>query len=99
MLTFLRGPETYGFGAYYTGIYDFYFNSETSGPVISRLQNPGLRICYTRALAKKSFTGIQYTLDVAHESNGMFISSREQFDAVKESFPPDYIVQDFASIG
>ncbi|WP_448566534.1 hypothetical protein [Thalassotalea ganghwensis] len=62
----------------YTGLYDFYFGSRYSAPVISRRQNPG--VFYQYQYENKP-SGYQYfSLGYFHESNGQEIDREQMFD-------------------
>ena len=84
---------------FYRGEFDFFFHTRTSGPVISRLQNPGILIGQHWKIQDPILRGVGLGLSVAHESNGMFIDNRAQYNAMKATFPADYAMQDFASMG
>ncbi|MBW8888634.1 MAG: hypothetical protein JF616_12835 [Fibrobacteres bacterium] len=98
-LSLLGRKTALSFAMIYQGLYDFYFDSEQSGPVISRLQNPEFSVQLSRLASRKYLKGYDYSVAIAHESNGMFIESDSQYNAIKKSFPEGYIVQDFASMG
>jgi hypothetical protein len=84
--TFIWGANGISMSLFYKGAYDFYLGSETSGPVISRLQNPGILVAYSRDTRFGIFNGFETAVEFAH-------------NAIKSSFPDDYVVQDFASMG
>lgn len=100
-----------GISAGYIGIYDFYFGTRNSGPVVSRKQNPLLYIFTEQAV--RSFKA-KVILGLGHESNGQFISSKRSHDFFIEAFADSvhgtdperenprfyqYNIEDFASMG
>lgn len=66
------GPLRYSF--IYKGLYDFYFGSRDSSPVISRRQNPGFTVDWNPTPGK---AGIERNLSIGwfHESNGQTLDS------------------------
>jgi hypothetical protein len=108
-LAYTDEPHTLSMSLAYHGKFDFYFGSLESGPVISRLQNPELfldydsqlqpaRLLNSEAQPTPAMTRWQVRIGVGHESNGMFVETREQFDAFGATLPPGYNAQDFASM-
>jgi hypothetical protein len=91
--------DSISFTGAYNGLYDFYAGTLSSGPVISRLQNPEL------FFSARHFDHFNVKFGWAHESNGMFITHKGQFDTISTALPhlPDdsmpYRPQDFASMG
>ena len=73
-----------GIAVAYIGVYDFYFGTKESGPVISRKQNPFLYLFSEHEIITSySFKSI---LGIGHESNGQFISSSESHNHFEKSF-------------
>lgn len=83
----------------YYGAFDFYFGTLTSGPVFSRLQNPTAYVEYLDFLSGNTWRKWAIRFGAAHESNGMFIESREDFDRFSTAIPGDFEAQNFASMG
>jgi outer membrane phospholipase A len=75
-----------GFYVAYTGVYDIYFQRE-SAPTISREHNPGFYFRFDNCFHEP----LILTTGYFHESNGQFISTREQYQAIPEH------AQDFVS--
>ncbi len=101
-----------GITAAYVGIYDFYFGTKESGPVISRLQNPFLYLFVEFPLIKDYRH--KHSLGVGHESNGQIINSKTSFDYFTEAYSDsihglkdsgedlkysDYNLEDWVSMG
>ncbi len=72
-----------GISVGYIGIYDFYFGTKDSGPVISRKQNPILYLFTEHSLDNYK---LKFVLGLGHESNGQFISSRRSYDFFESAF-------------
>ena len=100
-----------GISVGYIGIYDFYFGTRNSGPVVSRKQNPLIYLFTEHAVRNVIVKAI---IGLGHESNGQFISSKQSHDFFIEAFvdsvhgaDPDgenprfyqYNIEDFASMG
>jgi len=114
-VSFLVSPGFEGFYSFkynklglcfnYTGAYDFYWGSEPSGPIISRLQNPKLFFDWNHKFKDANvFKGVDLNLSLwAHESNGMFIERKGEYDTIEHGFPTEgndhYNAQDWASMG
>ncbi len=96
----------------YVGVYDFYFGTKESGPVISRKQNPFLYI-FTEHLTYTEYSA-KGAIGVGHESNGQFISSKQSHEYFEKSFNDEvhgvdgsgskpkysqYNLEDWASMG
>lgn len=83
----------------YYGAFDFYFGSLESGPVLSRLQNPALFFERARLMPFAALHSLTWRLGMMHESNGMFVEDRSQFEKLQTALPAGYDAQDFASMG
>ncbi len=83
----------------YHGAFDFYYGSMTSGPVLSRLQNPELYYEIGKVMDLEVLQRWGLKFGAAHESNGMFVDSLDQYNHMRATLPFDYDAQDFASIG
>lgn len=73
-----------GFSVAYIGVYDFYFGTKDSGPVISRKQNPLGYIFSEHKVGEAKY--LKTAVGMGHESNGQFISSRASYDSFQKSF-------------
>lgn len=79
----------------YHGVYDFVFQQE-SGPLVSRVQNP---MVYGEVRFKvNGNTFLPLYLGWAHESNGMYLQTKEQAKNFL-NIQPTYDPQDYASMG
>ena len=67
----------------YIGIYDFYHGTRSSGPVVSRKQNP---LIYFFTQHKYQDHILKLKLGFGHESNGQFIDSKESHQYFQEAF-------------
>ncbi|MGH1365982.1 MAG: hypothetical protein ACRBF0_20655 [Calditrichia bacterium] len=100
-----------GISVGYIGIYDFYFGTRNSGPVVSRNQNPLLYLFTEHAIKNLKVKAI---LGLGHESNGQFISTKNSYDVFEEAFADSvhgtdpsgenprfyqYNIEDWASMG
>ena len=100
-----------GISVGYIGVYDFYFGTKDSGPVISRKQNPLIYLFTEHAVNPYKVKAI---IGLGHESNGQFISNKRSYEYFKQAFAdsihgPDvsgdnlkyyqYNVEDWASMG
>jgi hypothetical protein len=101
---FPESIDTLKFLAIYRGLYNFYFGSEASGPVVSRMQNIDFFFeWYVKHWHPLKL--MQFQLGAGHESNGMFVDSRAQYSEMMRAVPhrPDGSLpmnpQDFASMG
>ncbi len=94
----LRGKgnkrKRWTFFGVYTGLYDFYFLTRNSAPVVSRLQNFGLhyelnffaRDKWTRnLLGLKGFDLNGIDLTASHESNGQSVESIEEYNIIRSN--------------
>ena len=86
--------KKWSFFGVYTGLYDFYYPSRRSSPVVSRLQNFGLHYelnffakdKWTRnLLGLKGFYLNGIDLTASHESNGQNVETIDEYNIVRSS--------------
>lgn len=70
----------------YTGAFDFYMGTRTSGPVVNRISNPGIH--YRQYVKYNSVPGLQWwDIGLEHKSDGQTVDAR---DTVNDPTSPNF---------